>query len=81
MLVPWELVLLFKFDQKFALKVKELVESRKKVVNCVLIDYILLHERTGVVLLTQKERNQQIDGPPSAIASAYRLMEMRRLPA
>ena len=57
MLVPWELVLLFKFDQKFTLKVKKLVESREEVVNCVLIDYILLHERTGVVLLTRKERN------------------------
>lgn len=57
LLVPWELVLLFKFDKKFALKVKELVESREEVVNCILIDYILLHERTGVVLLTRKERN------------------------
>ncbi len=57
LLVPWELVLLFKFDQKFALKVKELVESREEVVNCILIDYILLHKRTGVVLLIRKERN------------------------
>ena len=57
LLVPWELVLLFKFDKKFALKVKELVESREEVVNCILIDHILLHERTGVILLTRKGRN------------------------
>jgi hypothetical protein len=57
LLLPWELVLLFKFDQKLALKVKELVESREKVVNCILIDYILLHERAGVVLVDSEERH------------------------
>lgn len=50
LLIPWKLVLLFKFDQELALKVKELVKPWEEVVNCILVDYIMLHERAGVVL-------------------------------
>ena len=50
LLVPWNLGLLFKFDQELALKVKEFVEPWEEVVNCILVDYVLLHERACVVL-------------------------------
>ena len=55
LLVPRKFVLLFKFDQELALKIKELVEPREEVMDCVLVNYILLHECAAVVLLVQKD--------------------------
>lgn len=77
MLVPWELVLLFKFDQKFALKVKEFVETREEVVDRILIDYVLLHERTGVVLSVRKREISKSTDPQRHCER----LSIRRLPA
>jgi hypothetical protein len=46
--------LFHQLDEEFVLKVYKLIEPQEEAVNRILIVRVLLHERTGVVLLIQK---------------------------